>query len=228
MNVQKNIQYQLIIIRNYNDEFEGVRQAYNSILDSINYEKVVFCHHDIFFLNEHELGNILRQMDEVSDVGVVGIAGCKTGEKWEILSTMYHGYEKVLCGTEIECPVEVQCLDECLFIMKKSFVQQIGFSEIKGWHLYAVEQCIRANAHGLKNYVVPANVYHYSSGNSLDPSYINSLLELKKMYSIDEEYLNTTVKQWDLKTKKGYCYIKYYYWKQIIKKLMKKIGILKG
>ena len=228
LNTQQNVEYQLLVVESIHGEFCGARQAYNSVIDLIEYDNVVFCHHDIFFLDNNALENILMYIDSLDDFGVVGVAGCKHGEEWEILSTMLHGDGKQLCGTKIDKPTEVQCVDECFFVMQKKFVKKYRFTDMTGWHLYAVEQCVRAEQKELKNYVVPANMYHASSGNSLDPSYINALLEFKEVYSVQDGILNTTVKQWNIKTTKGYLYIKYYYWKQVIKKTLKKLGILKG
>lgn len=227
LKTQKNVEYQLITIENYNNEYIGARQAFNEKISFAKYDILIFCHPDIIFLDENALQRIMKSISQLEDFGVAGSAGCKSGRKWEILSTMYHGENKVLCGTTVEKTIVVQCVDECFFVMKKNVVNSLKFTNLSGWHLYAVEQCIRANLFNKQNYVIPANIWHFSDGKSLDPQYVKTLLKLKEKYSLDEEVLNTTVKQWNLKSFSGYLYIQYYYYKQLIKKALKKLKILK-
>ena len=227
LKTQKNIEYQLITIENYNNEYIGARQAFNENISAAKYDTIIFCHPDISFLNEYALEKIVKAVSQLKNLGVAGSAGCKNGRRWEILSTMYHGKDKEHCGTSIKEATVVQCVDECFFIMKKSLVNSLKFTELNGWHLYAVEQCVRANLMNKQNYVIPVDMWHFSDGKSLDPQYLKTLLKLKEKYLVNEGILNTTVKQWDLKSFRGYLYIQYYYYKQLIKKVMKRLKILK-
>lgn len=219
---QKNVEYQLITIENYDNCCAGARQTFNSIMSAVKFEKVIFCHQDIVFENENVLEKILDEVEKLNNIGVVGIAGCREGKRWEIISNLRHGDERKHCGRRISNPVEVQSVDECFFVMEKEFCEKIRFTEIEGWHLYAVEQCLRAKEYGKKNYVIPSEIWHQSDGKSLDPQYVLMLLKLKNKYALNKDILNTTVKQWDFTNFKGRVYIKYYYIKQVLKKILKK------
>lgn len=218
---QTGVNVQLIVIENYNQDYLGARQAFNAHLSEIKNDNVLFMHPDIVFLNKTALFSILQQAEAIENYGVIGIAGCPPGKKWLIVSTMVHGKQKVQCGVTFDTPVEVQTVDECLFLMKRSTIDKWRFSDITGWHLYAVEQCLRMNQAGLKNYVVPCQVHHFSAGNSLDPSYVKILIIIKQMYASLPHYLNTTVKQWRTSSAEGNMYIYYYYLKMWLKKILK-------
>ncbi len=68
------------------------------------------------------------------------------------------GRKKIVKSTE------VQTVDECFFIMNKNIIEKMKFTSLNGWHLYAVEQCLRMTKLGKRNYVVPANLWHLSDG----------------------------------------------------------------
>ena len=223
---QKDIAVKFLDIDNRQCRFDGPRSAFNAYLDQVETEYVLFVHQDIRFLHEHALYDILQRVKELDGFGVAGVAGCPGGSERRLLSNIVHGADKKPAGKRIFQAEEVQSLDECLFIMRTETLRKLPFTSVKGWHLYAVEQCLRAEATGLKNYVIPADVYHLSDGNSLDPCYIAMLLDMGHKYKIKE--LNTTVKRWEFNSLKGRCYIRYYYWKQQCKKLLRQLRLLKG
>lgn len=218
LNTQKNVIFQLIVIDNTDNQYSGARMAFNSFLAQIEHEIVIFSHPDIRFRSDYALANILRETAKIDDYGVVGIAGCASGQIWKILTNIVHGDKKVEAGERILDITEVQTVDECFFIMKKDMIQKIKFKNKDGWHLYAVEQSLQMKRDGKKNYVIPADVRHLSDGRSLDPSYMKGLEEIIREYKIETEYINTTVKQWKTKGFVAYLYRKYYYIKQVIKK----------
>lgn len=216
---QEEVDCQLIIIENQDHLFTSARAAYNSCLDRIDNEIVVFSHPDIRFLNHLALHNLIKQAASLGAFGVVGAAGCKSGKEWEIQSNIVHGRNKERAGSRINKPVEVQTVDECLFIMHKADIQKIKFTNLGGWHLYAVEQCLRMSTLEQKNnYVVPADLWHLSNGKSLDPSYMITLESMIRGYRSEYEYINTTVKQWKTKGLFSMSYRKYYWMKQFVKK----------
>ena len=225
---QQNVCYTLLDIDNRENRYDGIRKAFNDCICKVQTEYVLFLHQDIQFLHELSLHNFVSQLQDLGKFGVVGVAGCPKGPDWKILSNILHGEEKAPAGEPVNSAAIIQSVDECMFAMPAEVLRKIPFSTLGGWHLYAVEQCIRSEKLGLNNYVIAADVYHLSSGGSLDPSYITALLQLKDAYFIEDGLLNTTVKQWDLATKKGLFYIRYYYWKQKCKRLCKSLGLLKG
>lgn len=219
---QKDVEYQLVIIDNTQNCFGGAREAFNSIIKEIENDTVVFLHPDIRFLSNRSLVSILKDVEELQDYGVIGVAGCPEGSNWCLLSNIYHGEGKVKAGQKIVKSMEVQTVDECFFIMNKNIIRKMKFTSLKGWHLYAVEQCLRMMKFGKRNYVVSANLWHLSDGKSLDPKYMKCLEKLIDMYKGDVDYINTTVKQWKTHGLKASIYRRYYYIKQCIKKVVVK------
>ena len=43
LKTQKNIEYQLITIENYNNEYIGARQAFNENISAAKYDTIIFC-----------------------------------------------------------------------------------------------------------------------------------------------------------------------------------------
>ena len=218
LNEQRNIKINLISIDNSANKYRGAREAYNSVLSQINTEIVFFMHPDIVFCDEMNMAYMLESVENLNEYGVVGVAGCKEGRQWNLLSNIIHGKMKENAGINVNEIEEVQTVDECLFIMRKQYLEEEGFSELLGWHLYAVEQCLIAIEKGYKNYIIPVKVWHQSSGGSLDPSYMKCLSEIIKMFGERHMYINTTVKQWVTKGVLARLYREYYYLKQIMKK----------
>lgn len=220
-NQKLNGEYQLIPINNKGNVWHSIREAYNSHLDKIKYDMVVFIHQDIRFMNESALQNLLDEIEKISDFGIIGIAGCKSGKQWKLLSSITHGLDHKNAGETVQEAIEVQTVDECCFVMHTNDIQRTGFSEIDGWHMYAVEQCLWMAGGGKENYVIPAeNIWHMSNGQSLDPSYMITLEQVLSKYCKDIIYLNTTVKQWKVHGLFPYLYRKYYYVKQVFKRML--------
>lgn len=229
---QKNVTYQLIEIDNVSDKSSDLksawgswRKAINSVLNQIKYDLVIFSHPDIRFLDEKALVNILSEVNKLSDFGVVGVAGCQEGQQWSLLTNIFHGELKKNAGIKITTHIEVQTVDECFFIMKNEVLQKVKFSNLDGWHLYAVEQCLHMLDLHKKNYIVPANLWHLSDGKSLDPQYMICLEKIIKRYSKQTEYLNTTVKQWKTHGVGALLYRRYYFLKQSLKRGLKQHGM---
>lgn len=217
---QKKVNFELIILNNNYGNYMGAREAYNSALKKVSGEVVIFMHPDIRFLDQYALYDILKYEEHVKKYGVIGIAGCREkvrkGEK-RILSSIFQGDNKQRIGSEVKKPEIVQTVDECLFIIHTQMLKNHSFSKLNGWHLYSVEQCLKYDLLGYKNYVVPAKIWHLSSGNSLDFRYIIQLKSIFKKYKKNFSMINTTVRNWKTNFFVEYVFLNYYLVKQFIK-----------
>lgn len=225
LNTQINVDYEVIPVWNPDNKlFDSAREALGSGANKAEGKYLIFLHPDIRFLTSTALYEIMEWVKKFGTFGVIGVAGCPDflieGDRI-IYSSIVHGDEKRPAGKIIQTPQNVQTVDECLFIQTKEYFDKVRFTQKKGWHLYAVEQCLRAEQDGLANYVVPAKLWHLSDGKSLDPSYVAAIYKLKKEYSYQYKYINTTVKMWRTNGIKSDVYIIYYYFKQILKKLIR-------
>ena len=197
---QQQVDYELIKINNDNNQFKSARKAYNEASKKATGKYLVFIHPDIRFLDEMALHDILVSAVNIDDFDIVGIAGSPVRMHkghFILLTTLKQGKRKEGIGDPITSPTEVQTVDECFFIMKKSYWEKIPFSNIEGWHMYAVEQCLQATLDGKKNYVIPSRIWHLSAGVSEDRNYVRIGKEIVKRYGSNFPYINTTVAHWD-------------------------------
>lgn len=117
--------YELISIDNRNHIFSSCASALNWGADHSNGEVLVFTHQDISFeknFSLKEFGKFIKKHPNK----ITGAFGAKN----KIYSEDY------LCDT----------VDECCFGMTREFFNLLRFNEdiCDGWHLYAVEMCLRA------------------------------------------------------------------------------------
>lgn len=218
INKQKDVDITIISLDNSENQYVGVREAFNSVINRIDTDYVVFSHPDICFEDDETLQKILFTIKKLDKMGVAGVAGCREGKTWKILSNIVHGKNKSNVGNKIEKPEVVQTVDECMFFVKTDIIKEYPFSNIDGWHMYAVELCLQLLNAGYTNYVLPCNIWHKSSGSSLDPSYVLTLEKMVRLYSKKYKYINTTVKQWKTTGFTSVLYRKYYFFKQVVKR----------
>ena len=199
---QKGVDYELIKINNNQHQFSSARTAYNEAATKANGKYLVFLHPDIRFLDEYSLRDTLKKITSINDFGIAGIAG----SPWDlyknrsyIVTTIVQGKNKEHVGTNIKETTEVQTVDESFFVMKKDYWEQLPFTDYPGWHFYAVEQCLRAIIDKKKNYVVPARIWHKSTGGSEDKNYVRRGKQMVAEYGDYFPYINTTVTKWDTK-----------------------------
>ena len=222
---QINVEYEIISIDNCSNEYNSARIAYNEAVLRAKGRYIIFMHPDIRFLKKDVLITFVNYLSNLRSFGVVGIAGSpsyRIDGKRIILTNIRHGKHKKVVGTNINAVTEVQTVDECFFAVEKRFFEQMPFSYKKGWHLYAVEYCLKSNDVGRKNYVVPADIWHLSDGKSLDYKYVMQIRKLIKEYCKKTMYINTTVKGWKTNGFSSNCYVIYYIIKQWIKIKLKR------
>lgn len=198
---QREVNYELIKIQNDAHQYDSARLAYNKAAKHAKGELLIFLHPDIRFLDELALHDIIVQIKYLDNWGVVGIAGCPNNSyennRNYIVTTLVQDQQKENVGERITDPTKVQTVDECFFVIRKSFLKEHPFSEITGWHFYAVEQSLVSLINGLNNYVVPARIWHLSPGSSENIQYIKIGQEIVKKYGKNFNYINTTVEQWN-------------------------------
>lgn len=201
---QQGVNYELIKVNNDNNQFISAREAYNNALKKAHGDYIVFLHPDMRFLDKSALHDVLVQIIALKDLGVAGISGCPSElhhHKSTIVTSILHGDPAHHFGKKINHVTEVQTVDECFFVMKKSFCETHPFSDIKGWHMYAVEQCLVSLLAGKKNYVVPARMWHYSTGFSENWQYVQTGRKIVSKYGEFFSSINTTITTWNTKSK---------------------------
>lgn len=205
LQTQQDVDYELIKIQNDHHQYESARAAYNAAVKKSTGRHLIFLHPDIRFTDKESLHDIVNQALGLPNRGIVGIAGVPANAgAYHILTTMRQGTVPQKVGDAIQKPTPVQTVDECFFIMDRHTWEQQPFSDIKGWHLYAVEECLRAEIAGKTNYVVPARVCHVSDGVSENWNYVQTGRQIVERYGAEFPVINTTVYKWNTRGLRKY------------------------
>lgn len=197
---QIDIDYQLIVIDNTESQYSSLIDAYNYGITKATGEWLFFIHPDIVFEDNKVLSNfydnILSSLKFNNRIGLWGIAGVKEGKNRTKVSVIRHGAKKkevapqfLFGSNNYEC---CQTVDACFFAVNHNNFLKFGFcKKLCGFHMVVEELCIRLKKEKLDIVVLPANIWHLSSGASLDYTYYR---ELRKVLNIhkDVEQLNTT------------------------------------
>ena len=190
--------YELILIDNTQKKVISAAEAFNQEGKKAKGKYIIFTHQDVDLSSNIFLNNLEIILDSISNLGIAGVAG-KSKEKI-IVSNIKEGIPPKLSGKiQINEPVKVQTLDECLFIIPKSLFDRIQFDEqvCSGWHLYAVDYSLSVEEIGLDVYVVPASIYHKSTGESFSREYYSILKKLLNKHRKNYKMVYTTMGNWN-------------------------------
>lgn len=202
--MQEGVNYELIKINNDHNQFTSAREAYNDAVKKAHGNYFIFLHPDMRFLDKFALRDVLSQVVEIKDLGIAGVSGClfeTHHHKSTLVTSILQGDPAHHFGHLIDKVTKVQTVDECFFVMSREFYNQHPFSDIKGWHMYAVEQCLVALLNNKMNYVIPARMWHYSTGFSENWQYIQTGKEIVKRYGKYFPSINTTITTWNTKSR---------------------------
>lgn len=132
INKQKDIDITVISLDNSQNQYVGAREAFNSVINKIDTDYVLFLHPDVYFEDNTILIKMLSVIRKLNKMGVAGVAGCREGKEWSILSNIVHGKNKSSAGDKIKKPEVVQTVDECMFFVQTDIIKKFPFSNING------------------------------------------------------------------------------------------------
>lgn len=189
--------FELIVVDTKKSKYTGASDALMSGAKNAKGDFFIFIHHDVVFNTEHELENVVKQIENTKDFGVLGIAGASY-EKNILIGNITNGDNKIHISDKIiDEPTEVQTLDEVMFIIKRDNLEKYPLNlDNKTWHLYAVEYSLYMKEKNKKVMVIPCNIYHVSAGASLNNKYYKRLRKTCKEYKKRYRTINTTVGYW--------------------------------
>ncbi|ONN27378.1 hypothetical protein XJ44_04105 [Thermosipho affectus] len=194
LKMQKGIDYELILLNNKNNRYESAAVALNEGASKAKGEVLVFVHQDIRFLSSSTLNDIKNYVEKMGK-GIYGVAGVK--DKGTI-TNIKHGDDLKPAGRySIDFPVRVKTLDECVIIVDRETFNKLKFNIdlIGGYHLYAVEMCLRASKQNIPIWVLPIESIHHKSQGKLDKSYFYTLSKIVKQYK-NVKKIPTTMGIW--------------------------------
>lgn len=190
----QEIPYELIGIRNTDNEFSSAAKALNYGAEQAGGDILIFSHQDIYFKTKDELAKLAQAIESCEAGTIVGTQGVKTKSNIYYTNlTSGEELDKAIIADYKEMLIEVSCVDEGLFGMKKDTWKQHKFNEIlcNNWHLYCVEACLWAKKQGEKVFVCPLQIHHFSRGH-ISKSYMKGLIGLADYYRDTHKYIWTT------------------------------------
>lgn len=204
--MKQNEDHEMIGIDNTNAQFTSCAAAFNSVIDHIKTEFVMFVHQDIKFQDSEFLEKLVQYLEQQE--GIFGVAGADSKGRYSSVLEGKDGH--VSCGGSevLKESQMVQTLDECLFACKTKNVQQIRFDELTcdNWHLYGVDLSLAFHKVGISSYVVPLIVYHLSSG-KVNRDFYRIMVRLCNKYRNSyKEIYTTCIRMRHM----GTCYVLFY------------------
>ncbi len=188
--------YDLVLVKNTDNTFSSAAEALNYGASLAKEDFLMFVHQDVTFLDPLVLENFQRYVMSLKHDSVTGVAGVK--DECGVMTSIIHGDPPKPAGpVEVNSPEKCQTLDEVLIALPKRLFGKLGFDSktCNGWHLYGADLCLSASSLGYDSFVIPANIYHRSSGYSMDKSYYKSLRKVIKKHK-RLNFIYTTAGVW--------------------------------
>lgn len=138
--------------------------AINHFLQNSGAEIAIITHQDVRCIDNR---SVLEEQLELLN---------KKDEKWAVCGNaggiayhqlIYHLDDNGTIRKTVGLPLRVHSLDENLLIVNRRTPVQVS-ENLKGFHLYGTDICLRAESLGYHAYVIPFMVQHLSSGNLRD------------------------------------------------------------
>lgn len=175
--------YELILVDNRHNKFKSASSALNYGAKQAHGDYFVFAHQDINFSDENWIETTIKQLNELENIGIVGVAGKTTDSI--VRSNIKQGLTPVdVSPYKINKAEKASTLDECLFIIPKDVFEQnpLNERECDNWHLYAVDYVYYIKEKGFDAYIIPSILEHRSKGASMSEDYYVTLTKLQKKY----------------------------------------------
>lgn len=185
---------EIIILDSKKYSFKSAAQALNYGANKANGDILIFSHQDIYIKEKNGIETLALAISHVGDGCIVGTQGVREKSKIYYSNlTAGETFNGQIVDDYKDELIEVSCVDEGMFGMKKSTWQHHNFDEklCDNWHLYAVEMCLYARKNGKKVYVCPIQMHHFSYG-TISKAYMDGLKRLCEMYRKDFKYIWTT------------------------------------
>lgn len=212
---QKGIEFEIIEIDNMNNDFDSLIDAYRNGLQRSTGNWLLFVHPDVSFNSDYSLLDFMQKayksLEENPQICLWGVAGSVKSENHNVVTIIEQGVnrERRNVGFSGRDYVEVQTVDACCYIIRRSDLLNIGFSDyLTGYHMVVEDLCLKMQEKGKLVVVLPIDLWHLSPGNSLDYTYYRETRKLL-IHHREIKSLNTTSFRWD-NTLKTLLKLKYY------------------
>ncbi len=163
---RQSIEVELILVDNRNASFPSAAAALNFGGKQAKGDFLVFAHQDMWFSDPYWMEEAGQMLPSIPQLGVAGVAGISDqgNDRGERLKSSLEVFDKPFWDRigQVDKPVPVQTLDECLLIIPRKVFSEIKFDEQRfdGWDCYGADYCLSVANHGYKAYVVPLTCIH--------------------------------------------------------------------
>lgn len=195
----QNTEYELILVDNSSGRYTSAAEALNYGALKATKDLLMFVHQDVDLNYENCLRDIEAMVEDLDDLGVAGVAGYfETHGKHIMYSNIKDGNPPTDVGLNLDHPIEVQTVDECLFIVSRSLFNELEFDETTcpDWHLYSTDYCLDVKKLGKSVYILPIKIYHASRTESFSNSYYTTLKNIVKKHGSEYRTINTSCGIW--------------------------------
>ena len=180
-----------------NGAFTSCAGAYNSVADRVRTKYVVYSHQDIVLTEPDTLAKFVSYLERTSKNDILGVAGARFDEPG-VLSGIKHidsaTGEFIPAGKPVpEGFAWCNTVDECFFGGHSEHFREYPFDEdvCNGWHLYAVEACLRTQTKDGACYVCGVPLLHNST-DGVDYAFYRQFFRLCRKYSGTFPKIRTT------------------------------------
>ena len=153
-----NLDY--VQVDNRDGAFLSAGAAYNFGASRARHDHLVFVHQDVVLHSLAALERAAAALDADHGIGLAGAFGVERGGRFvgRVRDRV------VLIGERVAGPVDVDAVDEVLFIVPRRAFDRERLSESPkfAWHAYAVEYGLRLRRHGLRVCAVDVPLTHNS------------------------------------------------------------------
>ena len=163
--------YELILLDNTQGKYKSAAGALNGGGGKAKGNYIMFVHQDVDLYSNTWLAKVEKLLNTIPNLGIAGVGGSRRSdgpERVETVTNIKQGIPPMnVEGTvPLQKPEKVQTLDECLVLLPRSVFDMLQFDEkvCDDWHLYAVDYSLSMARLGLDVYVIPASIYHRSTG----------------------------------------------------------------
>lgn len=196
---------EMILLDSRQYDFKSAAEALNYGARIATSDIFIFSHQDIYIKEPNGIEKLAVAIANTESGDIIGTQGVKEKSKIYYSNlTAGKDYDSSIVNDYKEKLIEVSCIDEGLFGMKRETWVQHHFDETlcDNWHLYAVDQALNARRNGHRVWVYPIQMHHFSFG-TITLAYMNGLRSLCNVYRKDFKYIWTTC----YKVKTSRCYI---------------------
>ena len=184
-------------VDNRDGAFRSAGAAYNFGAARARHDHLVFVHQDVVLHSLAALERAAAALDADHEIGLAGALGVR--RRGQLVGRIRD--RVVLLGERPDGPVDVDAVDEMLFVVPRRAFQREQLSEAPAfaWHAYAVDYGLRLRRDGLRVCAVDVPLTHNSFSVNTEELF-TAYAELRRVYpeALPIRTPSRTVRRWPL------------------------------